>query len=154
MQRRIWGLSGVSEPEGQCFRKGGLRGGLPLTLPSARGTRSTGSLGQVLPGSDAAFPACGRIPVPQACGSPSREKDASQLIQICNGCCRVHLSVYTNFSSLQFSPQSAGSVERSGGLSSCWPQADPCDPRVIAGIQCCGGPRTTNDAARTRAGVE
>lgn len=68
----------------------------------------------------------------------------------------VSISVFTptsqRFLSLQFSPQSAGSVERSGGLSSCWPQADPCDPRVIAGIQCCGGPRTTNDAARTRVG--
>ncbi|KAI4541978.1 hypothetical protein MG293_007357 [Ovis ammon polii] len=55
---------------------------------------------QVLVGSDAAFQACGSIPVPKACGSPSREKDASQLTQICYGCCRVHLSVYTNFSEI------------------------------------------------------
>lgn len=68
--------------------------------PSEHGTCSTGSLGQVLVGSDAAFQACGRIPVPKACGSPSREKDASQLTQICYGCCRVHLSVYTNFSEI------------------------------------------------------
>lgn len=68
--------------------------------PSEHGTSSNGSLGQVLVGSEAAFQACGRIPVPKACGSPSREKGASQLTQICYGCCRVHLSVYTNFSEI------------------------------------------------------
>lgn len=70
----------------------------------------------------------------------------------------MFISVFTptslRASSLRHSPPSAGSVERSGCLSSCWPQADPHDPRVIAGIQCCGGPETTNDAARARRGVE
>lgn len=68
----------------------------------------------------------------------------------------VFISVFTRTSlrasSLRHSPPSAGSVERSGCLSSCWPQADPHDPRVITGIQCCGGPETTNDAARARGG--
>lgn len=63
-------------PEGQCFRKGGLREGPSLTPPSAQGTLGipvgTGSLGQVLLGWDAAFSA--RTPSPQACGFRQREK--------------------------------------------------------------------------------
>lgn len=85
-------------------------------------------------------------------------------MQICCGCCRVllgcvHLSVYTivsemRASSFQHSPHQQGVRRDRGCLTSCWPQTDPRDPTVITGRQSCGGPRTTNDATKTRMGVE
>lgn len=64
------------------------------TVPAALGPRSGPR------GSDAAFQACGRDSVPGACGSPAERRALYSSPRFVNGCCSVHLSVYTNFSEI------------------------------------------------------
>lgn len=130
------GMPGVGKSEGQCFKEGGLPGH-PLThhlhkVPWAH----QWPLGPWLRSSYAGICLLSQDPLPPGLwllaegemlpGSSRFDADAV-----------MSISVFTpsppRALSLQHRPPSAGSKERSGCLSSCWPQADPRDPRVIAG---------------------